>query len=102
MNLLQNPKEAAVDIARRAKQRRLQMNISQEELAKRSGVSFGSVKRFEQQAEISLKNLLHIAVVLRSLDEFGQLFKSESFRSIDEMLEHNKVNKRERARANDS
>jgi transcriptional regulator with XRE-family HTH domain len=102
MTSLQTPKEVAGDIAKSSKQRRLQMNITQKELAERSGVSFGSVKRFEQKGEVSLKNLLQIAVVLRSLDEFGQLFKAESYRSIDEMLEQKKVNKRERARGNDS
>lgn len=97
-----SPKEVAGDIARRAKQRRLQMNITQKELAERSGVSFGSVKRFEQKGEVSLKNLLQIAVVLRALDEFGQLFETDSYRSIDEMLEQKRANKRERARSNDS
>lgn len=99
---LHSPKEVANEIASRAKQRRLQMNITQKELAKRSGVSFGSVKRFEQKGEVSLKNILQIAVVLRSLDEFRQLFKAESYRSIDEMLEQKKTNKRKRARGNDS
>lgn len=102
MTSLQSPKEVADDIAVRAKQRRLQMNITQKELAVRSGVSFGSIKRFEQKGQVSLKNLLQIAVVLRSLDEFGELFKAESYRSIDEMLEQKKANKRERARGNDS
>lgn len=102
MTYLQSPKETAGYIAKRAKQCRLQMNITQKELAERSGVSFGSVKRFEQRGEISLKNLLHIAVVLRSMDEFGQLFQAESYRSIDEMLKQKKAGKRERARSNDS
>ena len=104
MTSLQSPKETACDIAKRAKQCRLQMNITQKELAERSGVSFGSVKRFEQKGEISLKNLLHIAVVLRSMNEFGQLFQAEPYRSIDEMLKQKKTDKtkRERARGNDS
>ncbi|MEX2600420.1 MAG: helix-turn-helix transcriptional regulator [Balneolaceae bacterium] len=102
MNSFHSPKEASDDIARRAKQCRLQMNITQKELAERSGVSYGSVKRFEQKGEVSLKNLLHIAVVLRSLEDFERVFQVESYRSIDEMIEQKKSNKRERARGNDS
>jgi len=96
--LLLGPKDIAEDLARRAKQRRLQLNITQQELAERSGVSFGSVKRFEQKGEVSLKNLLHIAVVLQSVAEFAQLFPADSYRSIDELIEQRKTQKRERAR----
>ncbi|TVQ64821.1 MAG: XRE family transcriptional regulator [Balneolaceae bacterium] len=102
MPLFYTPKEVSDDIAGRAKQRRLQLNITQKELAERSGVSFGSVKRFEQKGEVSLKNLLQIAVVLRSLDEFSKLFQPESYRTIDEMLEQKKTTVRERARSDHS
>lgn len=48
----------------RARNKRKTLKLSQEELAKRSGVSFCSVKRFENTGEISLTSLLKIAVVL--------------------------------------
>lgn len=40
-----NPQKIARNLAYRVKQRRLELNITQEELSRRSGVSFGWVKR---------------------------------------------------------
>ncbi len=62
------------DIAKRAKDRRLLLNMTQAELAERSGVSLGSVRRFENRGLISLSALLNIALVLGNLDDFEHLF----------------------------
>jgi transcriptional regulator with XRE-family HTH domain len=100
--MLNTPKNIAQGIAKRVKQKRIGMNMTQRELAERSGVSFGSVKRFEQKAEISLKHLLHIAVVLRSLSDFEALFTQDEYQSIDEVIEEKKKQERKRAGRNDS
>jgi predicted transcriptional regulator len=39
------------------KKRRLETDLTQEGLAKKSGVSLGSIKRFEQSGQISLEFL---------------------------------------------
>jgi hypothetical protein len=39
-------------------------------------VSLGSIKRFEKTGEISLKSLLNIALVLRRLEDFENVFSS--------------------------
>jgi transcriptional regulator with XRE-family HTH domain len=71
---LQTPKDLRLGIAARAKARRLALNISQKELAERSGVSLGSVKRFEAGGLVSLSALLEIALTLGRLEDFSQLF----------------------------
>ena len=96
------PKETAIEIANRAKQCRIRMEFTQKELAERSGVSFGSVKRFEQKGEISFQNLLKIAQVLRSMEDFDLLFQSKPYRSLDEMIEMKSVAIRKRVRHHDS
>lgn len=53
------------------------MGYTQHELAQRSGVSYASVKRFEQTGDISLVHLLKLANVLNRLTEFDALFKSD-------------------------
>ncbi|MCL2790804.1 MAG: helix-turn-helix transcriptional regulator [Desulfobulbus sp.] len=63
-----------MDIAAKTRQRRLALNISQQELADRSGISLGSVKRFETSGLISLASLLEIALVLGSLHDFEAIF----------------------------
>lgn len=41
-------------IVDRVKLRRKELKLTQKELAKRSGVSYGSIRRFENSGEISL------------------------------------------------
>lgn len=93
-----NPQKIAKEIANRAKQRRLELNITQEELAKRSGVSFGSVKRFENQAKISLQHLLLIAVALDATEDFSKIFSRQNYQSIDEVTKEKITQQRKRAR----
>jgi transcriptional regulator with XRE-family HTH domain len=71
---LKTPKDVRQELAARAKEHRLVLNISQKELAERSGVSLGSVKRFESSGLVSLSSLLEIALVLGCLDDFTALF----------------------------
>lgn len=65
---------------------RKRKKISQKELALRSGVSLGSVKRFEQSGEISLQSLTKIAIALDVEDELLNLFDDVPFESIEEVI----------------
>ncbi|MCI7420327.1 MAG: helix-turn-helix transcriptional regulator [Alphaproteobacteria bacterium] len=62
------------DIALKAKTMRLEQNLTQQGLSARSGVSLGTIKRFERFGEISLKSLIDIALALGCLDDFEELF----------------------------
>ena len=75
---LKTPQEARRELAARAKDCRLALNISQKELAGRSGVSLGSIKRFESSGLVSLSSLLEIALVLGRLDGFERLFAAKA------------------------
>ena len=55
------------------KQRRKALGYTQPELASRSGVSLGSLKRFERFGQILLESLLKLALVLECLGEFSSL-----------------------------
>lgn len=96
--ILYSPMEVAGIIAHAAKQKRLFLNLSQKNLAERSGVSLGALKKFEGTGQISLTSLLRIALVLDALNEFLPLFKAkapEEYRSINELLKR-KIRKRGR------
>ncbi len=85
-------------IASKARDIRLKLNLSQQTLAERSGVSYGSLKKFEQTGEISLKSLLKLAVVLDCMDHFKTLFAPApaiAALSLDELIE-NETRKRGR------
>ena len=73
-------------IASRIRKIRRRRKISQTELSKRSGVSLGSLKRFEQTGEISLKSLTNIAIALDIEDELFSLFEEAPFLSIEEII----------------
>ena len=85
---IQTPESVMMIIRDKIKQRRLSLKLTQEGVAKRSGVSLGSLKRFEKSAEISLHSLLKIALVLECLDDFTTIANSKQNKvnSIDELL----------------
>ncbi len=70
---LRTVQEVQAGIAARFKARRLAMNLTQSELAARSGVTFSSLKRFEREGLIALDSLLNLALVLNCLDDFDKL-----------------------------
>ena len=74
--ILDTPLEILEEIRQKAKQRRLEQNLTQEGLAVRSGVSLGSIKRFERTGKISLKSLLDIALVIDALSDFKTIFEA--------------------------
>lgn len=81
-----NPAAIALGIAKRMRERRLEMNLTQQNLAKKAGISLGSLKRFENSHEISLKHLLMLAVVLDATEDFSLLFSRRQFENIDQVL----------------
>lgn len=80
------PKEIQMEIAKNIKAKRKKMKLTQEEFSKKSGVSLGSIKRFENTGEISLFSLVKIAIVLECEDELLNLFKKAQFNSIEEII----------------
>lgn len=81
LNLL-TPLECLAQIAQRAKMKRLSLNLSQKNLSMRSGVSLGSIKRFERTGKISLESLLKLALVLECLESFNSLFEQTPLTSL--------------------
>lgn len=74
------------DIAQKIVRLRKRKKITQKQLAARSGVSLGSLKRFEQSGEISLQSLTQIAIALDVENELEDLFNNVPFASIEEVI----------------
>ena len=74
------------DIAQKIVRLRKRKKITQKQLAARSGVSLGSLKRFEQSGEISLQSLTKIAIALDVENELEDLFDNVPFASIEEEI----------------
>jgi transcriptional regulator with XRE-family HTH domain len=67
------PPEVSKVLAERVRSLRKQLKMSQEEMAERSGVSLGSLKRFENSGKISLESLLKLIHLLGLLNEFDNI-----------------------------
>ena len=83
---MKTPKEIQLEIAKNIRKRRKELKLTQEEFSKKSGVSFGSIKRFENTGEISLFSLIKIAIILECEDEFLDLFQQKQYNSIEEII----------------
>lgn len=73
-------------LADRVRLIRKRRSISQEKLAQISGVSFGSVKRFENTGQISLISLTKIAMALDMAGDLRQIFTEVPYRNIQEVI----------------
>ncbi len=87
INLFQKTwEEINMELASRMVQLRKRKKISQKVLAAKSGVSLGSLKRFEQQGEISLQSFTKLAIALEVEGELENLFTEVPFNSIEEVI----------------
>lgn len=55
-----------------------------------SGVSYGSIKRFEATGQISLISLTKIAMALDIADELRSIFTQVLYKNIQEVINENK------------
>jgi transcriptional regulator with XRE-family HTH domain len=96
--ILHSPATLMAQISVRAKELRLAQNLTQEALASRSGVSLGTLKKFERTGQVSLQSLLRLAIALGASEGFEQLFTAEAHApiSLDALLATPKKRKRGR------
>ncbi len=73
-------------LALRVRNIRKRRSISQEKLADISGVSYGSIKRFEMTGKISLLALTRIAIALDIADELRNIFTNVPYKDIQEVM----------------
>lgn len=78
--------ELDLKLAQRVRNIRKRRSISQEKLASMSGVSYGSVKRFESTGQISLLSLTKVAMALDIADELRNIFSQVPYRDIKEVI----------------
>ena len=73
-------------LAGRIRNIRKRRSISQQKLADMSGVSYGSIKRFETTGQISLVSPTRIAMALGIADELRNIFSQVPYRNIEEVI----------------
>ncbi|MBB3161302.1 MULTISPECIES: helix-turn-helix domain-containing protein [Rhizobium] len=81
-----SPAEVIGGLSERMKRRRIDVGLTQRELAIRAGVSYGSLRLFEETGKISLEALVKIAFVLEAEAEFEHLFPPRPPKTIDDVI----------------
>ena len=82
------PTKAQKRIAEQARARRLQMELTQEGLAERSGVALPTLRKFERTGEIAFVSFIRLAMALgdeAALD--GLLAEHQRYGSLRDVLE---------------
>lgn len=82
--------EIDLKLAQRVRNIRKRRSISQDELSRRSNVSYGSIKRFETTGQISLISLTKIAIALNCVDEIRELFQKVPYQNLEEVIHESK------------
>jgi len=100
MVLFITPSKVQKKLAENVRLRRLQMELTQEGLAKRSGVPLPTLRKFEQKGAISLESFLKLQMVLGGLENILAVteVKETTFSSIDEVLEADITSNRKRGK----
>ncbi|MBL4835989.1 MAG: helix-turn-helix transcriptional regulator [Kordiimonadaceae bacterium] len=82
--------DIALELAFRVKSRRLAQSLTQEGLASRSGVPFGTLKKFERTGQISFVSFLRLAVALDDEAALENLLALQKFETLDDVLDDKK------------
>ena len=82
----ETPEELDQKLAQRVRKIRKRRSITQEKLESISGVSYGSIKRFETTGQISLLSLTKIAIALDLADELRNIFTQVPYKDIQEVI----------------
>ena len=82
----ETPEKLDLKLAKRVRNIRKRRSISQQKLSEMSGVSYGSIKRFESTGQISLLALTRIATALDLADELRNLFTQVPYKDISEVI----------------
>ncbi len=83
---LTSPAEILVGVAARMKRRRIDFNLTQRELAERSGVPYGSLRLLEETGKASFEAVVKIAFALEAETEFEALFPPRPAKTLEEII----------------
>ena len=93
------PNEALDQMATAMRQHRIRHNLTQEDLAYKSGVALATLRKFERTGQISLESFFKLATMLGLLETIlSAIEPKDQYATIDELIRENKKQKRMRIR----
>lgn len=84
---LDNADDIAKALAEDFRKRRVEKNMTRQQLAEKSGVAVSNIVRFEQKGLISLNNLIGIAMIMGYTSEVKKLFAEPKYSTMEELMQ---------------
>ena len=102
LSLLENYTLDTVDdiakgIAEDFRKRRIEKNLTREQVAEKSGIALANIVRFEQKGLISLKNLIGIAMAMEYTSEVKNICSEPKYSTMEELTQIRKNTGKKRA-----
>ena len=94
---LDNADDIAKAMADDFRKRRIEKNLTREQVAEKSNVAVSNIVRFEQKGLISLKNLIGIAMALEYTAEVKNIFAEPKYSTMEELTQIRKNTGKTRA-----
>ena len=82
---LDNADDIARALAEDFRKRRVEKNLTREQVAEKSGVAVSNIVRFEQKGLVSLKNLISIAMAMGYTSEVKNIFSEPKYSTMEEL-----------------
>ena len=95
---LDNADDIARALAEDFRKRRVEKNLTREQVAEKSGVAVSNIVRFEQKGLVSLKNLISIAMAMGYTSEVKNIFSEPKYSTMEELSQIRKNTGKTRAR----
>lgn len=86
--IITSPAEIIKTVSSKAVELRIDVGLTQRELATKAGVSYSSLRVFENTGKASFELVVKVAYALGAEDEFGALFKARPIKSLDDLAEN--------------
>lgn len=94
---LDNADDVARALAEDFRKRRVEKNLTREQVAEKSGVAVSNIVRFEQKGLVSLKNLISIAMAMGYTSEVKNIFSEPKYSTMEELSQIRKNTGKTRA-----
>lgn len=95
--IFDNTDDIAMKLATDFRSRRIEKNMTREQVAEKSGVAVSNIIRFERKGLISLKNLISIAMTMEYTSEVKNIFDKPKYSTMEELSQIRKNSGRKKA-----
>jgi transcriptional regulator with XRE-family HTH domain len=89
--------EITLKLAADFRKRRIEKNLTREQVAQKAGIAVSNIVRFEQKGLISLTNLAALAMALNYTHEIKNLFAVPKYSTMEELTQIRKNSNKKKA-----